>query len=852
MRDSFPAARVLAWLMFILPGLAACLPAHAANVYEIREGHSGGNVFSSLEEFRLAVEADTVTLYDGDAIVLYNNDSTLTAMLQLPDNVRIAMRSADGKNFQVQPDPANTDLCVVGNNLLSGTAHLGFENLTFANAATGLSVIGAANSDFTVTGSLEISGCNFYDNDSLGVVYISGDMEALINNCVMQGNSGYGIWAETASYRETQNITLNFDYFAPPTTVWDNGIEFFGDGKQNLTVNVADDKIFNMKGSISGINSSAGLSRLTVNKTGDGVFKVGMDGGSSFVNTTAIQQGTMQFGTGRWTGDSISVEENAVFKITLDPGENFSEWLADSENTAIVGWKASSFSLNSFQSREGARTEVGGISKFPAVPIVTKSGDDDNRVTTTHTFFYTPIHVNNGTINSTMAQSMNIENKLMKATWYASDGRDLSNEESIEEQLKDVPDEDKFYYVLSFEYINNLAALDGLGDYADAYRLLGDLTDPERDMLDSLYARGEGSTYELGQLQTIGGQIVENTMLALHMNQSKLLNKINRRLTSYQKEELSLEPEITGSDVCYYDDCDPLNRYAELWAYIEGNWDRTNDNELLAGYKWNNYTLGLGYEWHRDEIIYGVSAAISNGKMSLQNNSATSSKITDIIAAVYGSWARDGWYLSGSGTAGYGWNSSEGAYSLVGAGSALGKTGTYGTSSLGANLEFGYMMETAFMGIPMRVTPYGSLTYSRTNRNAVRESGAVLYDGDGNVIDYNKQWRSGVWDAFVGAVGLRVAVPVDACSYTAVPYVDVALTRTAGHIHSDNDNAYFLRDPSASWNYSLLHDNRTSLRFTGGVDAKIRDNLTIGASYDFEWRRQYWRNQFGVNMTLGF
>ncbi len=837
---------------------AACPWALAATVYEIRAGQSGGNVFSTLEDFRQAVKAGTVQLYDGDAVVLYNNDGSLTDELTLPSNVRVTMRSAEGKNYsinRVAPSGPGTDVLTVPG--VTGTGYLTLENLSFTDSVTTHHIVHVTNSDLGSTGSLRISGCNFVDNQfgtGNGTIYISGNMEAFINNSVIRGSNGYSLNAITNSERETQTVNLDFDFHAPPTTVWDSGLQFTGPGKYTANVNVAEGKVFDMKGPIHGYyvdsNGELNLSRLTLTKTGDGVFKVGTGDGISFVSNTIIENGTMQFtdmfssAGSSWYGDSIFVKENGVFKISMTPG-NLVEWLKDSSTVAPTA-RLSHFELSRFTAEDGARTEVHNISTFPNIPVI----DDDKA---THTFRAQVVYVGDGN-TTTLPESMNIDNKLMTAKWYNVDWSAIQGSDSTvptEELIKDMDDADKDSYMLDFSRINDLATLDGLGYYADAYRNMN-LTDAERDMLDAIYCKGDASGYELGALQTIGGQIVENTMLAIHLNQSKLLNRINRRLTAYQKEELTLVPEVTGSDVCYYTDEDPVNRYAELWSYIDANWDRTNDNELLAGYKWNNYTIGLGYDWHRDEIIYGVSASIANGKMSLKNNTATNSHITNIIAAVYGSYARDGWYVSGTGTAGYGWNSSEGNYYLTGAGSALGKTGTYGTSTLGLNLEFGYMMETALFGIPMRVTPYGSLTYSRTNRNAVRESGAVLYDADGNVIDYNKQWKSGIWDVWDGALGLRVSVPVDACSYTAIPYVDVAVTRTAGHIHNDNGNAFLLRDPSAGWNYSLLHDNRTSLRFTGGVDAKIRDNLTVGATYDFEWRRQYWRNQFGLNMTLGF
>ncbi len=815
-------------------------PVQAQTVYEIREDAApGGNVFRYLDDLREAISNGTVTLGQGDEIVLYNDDDSLLAPISANGDIDITVRSASGTPHTIKrpaggyvfsferllTDPAIPNLNLDNIRVANDQNSVG-DGLYYHNAETDRRTVTISDSEFT---------------NLRRAIYLEGNVDASLTDTIIKDN-GTGI--RTDDLGQNLNLDIAFTENAAYTTRWNNSItaETGVGGTTTVTVDVVEGKVFDQRASLR-INGQ-------LVKTGGGVYKIGWNNGYSTVTHTDIREGTMHFRTGIWGdlsgGNTMSVRSGAVFKVTMTPGQEMTDWFEGKEDSS--GSSYSTFWLDSFAAEDGARLEIGDISKFPVIPHAWHDG------TTSKESWLNVRMINVGVGNtgaSYIPDSMNIDNKLLTAKWYAVDWEAVKDSnENIEDLLEDMDDADKDSFMLQISRVENLQILDGVGAYADAYRKMN-LTDVERDMLDSIYARGGANGHDLGFLQTLGGHVVQNAMLALRNNQLDLLRRINRRLTAYQKEELELVPGITGGEHCYYTDVDPVIDYGELWAYMDAAFDVQDDVGDVAGYRFNRYGLGVGYDWHIDQLIVGGALSFTMGDMKLKSQSATKTDIKNLIAAVYASWASEGWYISGSAFAGYGWNDSVSAYNLVGASPAVGRTGDYGTSTVGVGLEVGYMMETFLVGIPVRVTPYGSLSFARTTRNAVREHGAILNDGESD-IDLNRQFRSGRWNAWDGALGFRLTAPIDRANYTLLPNLDIAWIRNGGNAGSKYADASFIRDPSASWSLPVAGPNRSALRLAAGLDARIGDRMMVGASYEFEWRKRATRHRFNVNFSLGF
>ena len=795
--------------------LVACLfcpaVAGAGDVYEIKAGATpSGRTYPTLEALREAIDAGVVTLHGGDTIVLHNDDKSLTDSLLLDGYLKLFLKSADGKRYRIErKDGLFSDAVVFADganpNLTVDSVHL-----VGPNASSGIRVDNAL-----YDGKLAVN--NSIIEKTYDGIFTNNGMDISITNTIIEANA-YAIRTEGSG---DLNLNIIMDSNADAFTKWTGDINtsnLFA-GSQTITADIAAGKKLTLDGDLE-------TNYASFTKTGAGAMRLENFRG----NRIAIDQGRLEFGVGWSSATTLTVGREGILKVAFHPG-NVIEYL---EQEDIPGeMPATAIALTShFFSEEGARTEIQGISMWPTMPRNAYHGESNATSTVGKYMIFVPVGT---TRSSTMASTMSIDNKLLKATWKAGDSTKDNVTDAESAKL-----EDKDCFFLHIEKVNNLDILDGVGSYADAYRMRDDLSEAERDMLDTIYCTG-GVGSSAGFLQTVGGVIVQNSLIAMRHNQANLINKINRRVTDYQKEELF--PTVTGSEICYYSDEDPLSKYGEIWASIDQSWMTQRDIGSLAGYRYNTHGVTIGYDWHRDHIIFGGALNYESGEMKLKSQSSTKNDIQTLIAAVYGSWAYDGWYVSGTGVAGYGWNDTESAYRLIGIDPMTGKTGNYSTTTLAANLEVGYMYETEFLGFPLRLTPYGSLTYGRIHRSAVRESGA----------DYlNHQFYASSLNLWEGGAGVRIAVPIERGDSVWIPNIDAAFIRSNGDSKNPSADIGFIDRTSAGWGVSVLGKNRSAIRISGGLDARVRQNLVLGASYEMEWRDHYWKNQLNVKASLEF
>ncbi|MCD7896562.1 MAG: hypothetical protein LUG50_07795, partial [Planctomycetaceae bacterium] len=347
----------------VLTALSA-RPVQAQTVYEIREDAApGGNVFNYLDDLRRAINNGTVTFGPGDEIVLYNNDVSLDEAIEILGSADISVRSATGAPVAIQAPDSDYTLSIGSTKAPTTVPDVHLKNVHIVNNAddsgSGLFYRNAETDRRTVT----ISNSEF---SSLGrALRLEGNVDATLTDTILKDNSG-GILTDDLG--ESLGLTIAFTEDAAYTSRWNNAIVATGGGTTTVTVDVVKGRVFDQR---AGLNISGRL-----NKTGGGVYKVSAN---SFVTSTDIREGTMHFRPGTWVGDNLSVRSGAVFKVTLDPGTNMTDWLEGKSDT-LDGWNASHFALGTFTGENGARMEIGGISKFPVLPHTWHSDTPTNHM----------------------------------------------------------------------------------------------------------------------------------------------------------------------------------------------------------------------------------------------------------------------------------------------------------------------------------------------------------------------------------------------------------------------------------------------------------------------------------------
>ncbi len=840
------------WLLACL--LAPCLTAAAlGQEYHIQQGGTGPNTYFTLEAFRLAVPV----LNDGDVIVLYNDDiGSLTDGFDFGLNKRVTVRTADGRQYIVkgQPDQfLTTNYLFAAGDESDPTSRptMTLENLhVLDNTQLTSGVVYLAGGAGSNRGTLNVSN-SIFENNGGDIDVIGNATVNLLNTQFINNRIVNGLYVDNIA-GESTSINLAVDANGPRTTKWVSdqtnltGIFINNGGTVAINADVAQGKNLDIRGYISNDSGDPDNpnNRVTITKTGAGVMKLWNGGGGNIdIN---IQEGILHFGpnsawitnydpaTSTVTNNTIHVGSNGVFKVTWNPGNVEEYYQNGSPQNMNRSDTISQFLLTRFTSDPGARTEIGNISMFPVTPITQAKGADSTS-TTTWTYGQGVILVPKGTTEAnTPASTMNIDNRLMKATWKSGDSSDPNLNTTVEAAIAD-----KDVWILHLERLNGLAVLDGVGDYADVYRRLDTLTEEERDALDHIYATGGIGGAELGYLQTLGGVMVQNSMVAMRQNYNNLWRRVNQRLTSFHREEL--EMEVTGSDFCYSDQ-DPSTQYGELWAYIDQTWHNQDDVENIAGYTYNPYGLGIGYEKHMDEWIFGGVMQYDGGKMKLKSHGATHTDVDNLLLTGYASWASEGYYLTGGAHLGYGWNNSISSYTMPGLVSTA-NSGNYSTSLYGASVEGGYMMSTGYGDFPLRVTPYAGLGYARINREGFTETGAG---------SLNRRFAKADWDMWEFTAGFRLSMPIERKGYVLIPSADVSFVRTMGTPGGDSNCVTLISNPAGTWNPEVMGANRSALHISAGLNARFGDNWDVGMGYDFEWRKQGISNQLNLNVTKGF
>jgi outer membrane autotransporter protein len=708
-----------------------------------------------------------------------------------------------------------------------------------ANSAAAISVFSGNE-----RGILELSNSLFANNGN--GINLGGYISATITNSVFTNNgSSHGANAIYAidDPGESMDIRINMDRNAPNVIKWESNkpsdlsslastapsIFMNLRGSGSLGFNIASGKILDLHGEIIGritggfLNPDLTGDKIALTKTGGGVLKIRDGGGfpiAGFDNSidVGILGGTLHFGENSiWSSiGGMHVGSAGVFKPSLRI------------NRATNAAGPSLFIIDRFTSVPGARLEIGNVS---ALPFVGVQSETSGNTITTHTTWYPPfpmILLTGNADDSNVVPSLSIDNQLLKARMTPGSQIEGADAETI---------------YLQIEKVNNLSSLPGIGEYADVYRRLETLSDLERDTLDYIYNTGGAGPGVMGFLQTLGGSIVDDSLLALRHNLAQTRRNIMKRVTAYQREELEDKiPSISASHYPSLIEHVDENDYSGIFAYIDQTWLDQDDVGNIAGHKYNTHGIGIGYEKHDGSWIFGGLFRYDGGTMKLKSNSATRTDIDSFQVAGYASWAQNGYYATGAVHAGFGWNNENSVYGLPGLPGAA-ASGEFLTSMAGISSEFGYMMDGYLWGNNFRLTPHGGVSYARLDRESFTESGGG---------SLNRHFGSAGWDLLEFGGGVRMSMTIERERYVLLPYLDVSYQHSLGAPAEGKTDVTLLANPAGSWRAEVIDSIRGSVNVATGISARLQSGLTIGAEVDLEFRRSGLTAQAGLNMSKGF
>ncbi|MDR2391528.1 MAG: autotransporter outer membrane beta-barrel domain-containing protein [Planctomycetota bacterium] len=774
-------AAVQGWAgFFIVPlflsGFAAAATTHTINV--------GGdpslpNRYATLEDFRTIFLQNSANYAPGDTfeITLHGDDDSLTDLLEIPA-VNIILRT-DGPVY-------------------------------------------------TVSGSRSTS--------SYGPLIVEGGVHVSVTDSAFAGNPGASAMSVYNGVGETTDVDIAITGNAPDRVVWDSdradvAMFFAIDGAATVNATIAVGKTLEIGDYISGI----GTGTVTLNKYGPGTLKLGAGGvlGDGVLDAV-VSEGTLWFGDASVWGSmdsnlsptgGLRVKAQGVFKPSLTAG-NIGERLSAKLYGQPVPEYTGSYSvlaLNTFHAEPGARLEIGGVSGLPILGKRVEEGA--NSIKTEESWVGFPILQLGDSDNSDF--NLGIDNRLLRAKLIP--GSEIPSGES---------DPDSAY--LFIDWLENLSAIDGVGDYADVYRQLSTLSEAEREMLDHIYNTGGAGNGTIGFLQTVGGVQVGFAQLAMRHNLANVRKNINARLTNYQREELE-EPLSVGAGgypslISRQGD----GEYSGIWAYAGRTWVDQDDVGDAAGYKYRPFGIGIGYEKHAGEWIVGGLASYDSGTMKLKSLGATRTGVQNVLLSGYASYAANGYYASGGIHLGYGWNDTASAYALPGFATAR---GSYDSWLYGVSGEFGYMLDGSALGNDVRITPHGGFAYAQIVREGFAENG-------GGALA--RRFSENRWNVLELELGVRLSMPFEYETHTLVPSLDLVFARTMGTPGEGANDTRLLSNPLGTWHSAVLDKNRNALGIRGGLEARFRSGFAAGADIDFEFRRKGVAGQMKLNVSKGF
>lgn len=392
--------------------------------------------------------------------------------------------------------------------------------------------------------------------------------------------------------------------------------------------------------------------------------------------------------------------------------------------------------------------------------------------------------------------------------------------------------------------VNNAAKVWG-SDYAviDILRLSALPDAALRTWLNTAMS-GNLSNLDMTTLQALRGDGVAMGHVAHVANAAIFRSAINTRVRDVWREaafvakggEDMASAGALASPAIYRDRMAPANR---IWASVGGNSIRQDDAGGRAGYKYDPFSLALGYDRECGAWLFGAAFQYANGDVKARNGTAKT-EVDSALATVYTAFRQGAFYVTAGLEAGLGWNDVTTNYAALGR-SARGK---YDSALFGANFELGYDFS---MGCSdsFRITPHIGMEYANLRTEAFSEKS----DNSAPTRRFHK--THGDFANIPVGVALVKDFTVSGSSAVVTPRLDVAYVRNIGDV--DNSvTASFIGIPGGAWTASDVKSKRNTIRIGAGVSASMNNRTQLGLTYVAELRNGY-RNHAGLfSASVGF
>ena len=377
------------------------------------------------------------------------------------------------------------------------------------------------------------------------------------------------------------------------------------------------------------------------------------------------------------------------------------------------------------------------------------------------------------------------------------------------------------------------------GDYVflDAFRQ-GGLGSLERAWVDSLFAGGVTSA-DMPVIQALRGDAVAAGAGGQRSTFTAFAGTVSERFGLAGGIDRAIAEAAGGaSDQALASFAACGSSFANnIWASAGKHFIRQDSRRKVAGYRFDPYTLAIGYDRRIGSWTFGVAAQYADGDLKARNNIAKTD-ITSLIGSLYAGYTHGGFYANASFSAGMGWNDVVTHYNRF----ASQSKGSYDSSIVGGNLELGY--EFSLPGSPIGITPHVGLDYAHVRTDSFTEhskNGApVRHFGKSNT------------DMAEIPLGVTLAGDFTAgCSTTVRPYIDAAYIRSVGDVAS-SVTASFVGAPGSAWTAQDIGEARNAFRIKAGFQARFNDRVTVDLTYGARLRSGYRDHSGSISFSTGF
>lgn len=386
----------------------------------------------------------------------------------------------------------------------------------------------------------------------------------------------------------------------------------------------------------------------------------------------------------------------------------------------------------------------------------------------------------------------------------------------------------------------------GLNDILDIWRQ-GSLDSIYRAPLDTMYDTGALSHSQRTELNTLAEQLYGREQLnAIYMarsNSQAFSSQLAKRTGSVIKE-IGVNQALLNQPVYVASSGSLAGLYGEakdgnyVWVSAGQRWDKQKNNSGVYGYDYDPYSLAIGADTHFDRWVGGVAFQYDDGTAKSNNGNQVEIKAKDYLFGLYGGYSADKWYAQGSLQYGQVNNKSTSQFNYLGRNART--FGDFDTDIVGVALEAGLPVDVQS---GWKITPYVGLNYAHYSQDGYRES------GDAN---FARQFGSVSYDSVEIPVGVRFAKSFTTKNgMNLTPVFDLSYAANVGDKQADTD-ARFVASPNLPFQTAGVDTGRYAFNAEFGLKAELSENIGISGMYGVQSRKDYTSQQINLLLWMKF